>query len=95
LFEGPFKAKLVNSNEYLIELCCYIHANPIKSGLVKHAEDWPYSDLVEWIRQDRTCRSDGLNRVKIFDTPRSYLQIFNEYLHRTELPKELGYLEDY
>jgi len=29
LFEGPFKANLVDNDEYLQHLCRYIHANPL------------------------------------------------------------------
>ena len=47
LFEGRYKAKHVNSDPYLRHLCRYIHANPVKDGLVKHLEEWPYSNNLE------------------------------------------------
>jgi len=33
----------------LLHLCRYVHANPVKHGLVSHVEDWPYSNYLEWI----------------------------------------------
>lgn len=34
----------------------YIHNNPVKSGLVEHPEDWPYSSYKDWIKQSKTSK---------------------------------------
>lgn len=49
LFEGRFKDKHVDKRSYLIHLCRYIHANPVRAGLVSVPEAWPYSNYQEWI----------------------------------------------
>lgn len=49
LFEGRFKHKRVDTWEYLVILCRYIHRNPVKAGLVKKPEDWVYSNYREWV----------------------------------------------
>lgn len=49
LFEGRFKAKTVTTDNYLYQLCRYINANPVKDGIVKRLEDWPYSNYLEWV----------------------------------------------
>ncbi len=49
LFEGRYKAKHVNSDRYLRHLCRYIHANPVKDGLVERLEEWPWSNYLEWV----------------------------------------------
>jgi putative transposase len=49
LFEGPFKAKHVDKDEYLIHLVRYIHLNPVRSGLVKNPEEWEFSDGKRWM----------------------------------------------
>ncbi|MBX3060229.1 MAG: transposase [Anaerolineae bacterium] len=49
LFEGRFEAIHVNEENYLIHLCRYIHANPVKAGLVADPGDWPYSNYLEWV----------------------------------------------
>jgi len=46
LFEGPFKAIHVDQDRYLLHLCRYIHANPVKHGLVSDLEQWPYSNYL-------------------------------------------------
>ncbi len=49
LFQQNTKAKQVASDSYLITLLIYIHQNPIRSGLVKKAEDWLYSSYQDYI----------------------------------------------
>jgi REP element-mobilizing transposase RayT len=49
LFQGRFRPKLVDAEEYLLHLCRYIHLNPVTAGLVSLPEDWRYSDYGQWI----------------------------------------------
>ncbi len=35
LFEGRYKSILVDTDEYVIHLCRYIHVNPVRAGLVR------------------------------------------------------------
>lgn len=49
LFQGPFRAKLVDRNEYLLHLSRYLHLNPGRAGLVQRAEDWIYSSYRDYI----------------------------------------------
>ncbi|MFN2177540.1 MAG: transposase [Anaerolineales bacterium] len=49
LFESPYKAVEVDRYAYLIHLCRYIHANPVKAGLVKSPDEWVYSNYLDWI----------------------------------------------
>ena len=59
LFEGPYEAIRVESDEYLRHLCRYIHVNPVRHGLALAPELWPYSNFLEWIGQ-RPIHSPGL-----------------------------------
>lgn len=43
LFQGRFKAILVDSDAYLLELSRYVVLNPVRAGRVKKAADWPWS----------------------------------------------------
>lgn len=49
LFEGRVKHKLIDKEEYLLQIVRYIHYNPVKAGLVSSPEYWPYSNYSEWI----------------------------------------------
>jgi putative transposase len=43
LFEGRFKAILVDRDSYLLALCRYVERNPVAAGLVPSAGDWVWS----------------------------------------------------
>lgn len=43
LFQGRFKAILVDSDAYLLELGRYVVLNPVRAGMVKDPADWPWS----------------------------------------------------
>jgi REP element-mobilizing transposase RayT len=43
LFQSRFKAILVDADSYLLELVRYVHLNPVRAGLVRHPEDYPWS----------------------------------------------------
>ncbi len=43
LFRGRYKAILVDSDNYLLEVLRYIHRNPLKAGLVRNLDEFPWS----------------------------------------------------
>lgn len=43
LFQGRYKAVLVDGDTYLFELVRYIHLNPVRAGMVKDPERYPWS----------------------------------------------------
>ncbi len=43
LFQGRFKAVLVDADEYLKHLSRYIHLNPVRAGIVESVKDYPWS----------------------------------------------------
>jgi REP element-mobilizing transposase RayT len=45
LFEGRFRSVLVETDSHLLELHRYIALNPVRAGLVRNPEDWPWSSL--------------------------------------------------
>ena len=45
LYQGRYKSFPVQSDEHFLTVARYIHANPLRAGLVKRAQDWPWSDL--------------------------------------------------
>ena len=51
LFQGQFQAEPIQNYAHLLNLCVYIHANPVKDGLVAAPEDWIYSNYLEWLGQ--------------------------------------------
>ena len=43
LFQGRFKAVLIDADEYLKHLSRYIHLNPVRTGMVAHCKDYAWS----------------------------------------------------
>ncbi len=50
LFQGRFKAMLVEKETYLLELSRYIHLNPFRAGMVKAPEKYKWSSLYEVLK---------------------------------------------
>ena len=43
LFQGRFKAILVDTDAYLAAVCRYVELNPVRAGMVAAASDWAWS----------------------------------------------------
>lgn len=43
VFQGRFKAILVDKDRYLLELCRYVVLNPVRAGVVRKIEQWDWS----------------------------------------------------
>lgn len=51
LFQGRFKAILVEVDEYALELSRYIHLNPVRVGMVTRPEEYRWSSYNSYIGQ--------------------------------------------
>jgi len=67
LFQGRYKAVLVDGDSYLLELVRYIHLNPVRAGMIKNPEDYPWSghraylgkEFLPWLTTDRVLEQFG------------------------------------
>ncbi len=57
LFQGRYKAILVDVDSYLLELSRYVHLNPVRAKRVSTPEDYPYSSYGSYIS---SRKKDGL-----------------------------------
>lgn len=53
LFQGRYKAIVVDKDSYLLELSRYIHLNPVRAGIVEKPEDYPWSSYKAYISRSR------------------------------------------
>ena len=73
VYQGRFKSFPVQSDEHFLIVARYIHANPIRAGLVERAEDWAWSDIVGGARD--------LPRVSWpIDRPRGWSRLVDEQM---------------
>ena len=49
LFQGRYKAILVEKESYLLELSRYIHLNPVRAGIVEKPEDYAFSSYRSYL----------------------------------------------
>lgn len=49
LFQGRYKAILIEADQYLVELSRYIHLNPVRAGVVSSPEEYPWSSYGAYI----------------------------------------------
>ena len=86
IFEGPYRIKPVLDENYMLHLCRYIHANPVKAGLVAHPAEWPYSNYLEWIGQRKGTLVDHQFMHQHFKSATEYTEFVLEYLLTRNLP---------
>jgi REP element-mobilizing transposase RayT len=48
LFQGRYKSILVENDQYLLHLSCYIHRNPIRAGIISRLADYPWSSYLSY-----------------------------------------------
>lgn len=89
LFQGPFKAVRIDSEEQLLHVSRYIHLNPYSSGIVKTTDKllkYEWSSLPEYFSQVKfpLCKKDDI--LSSFKTDDSYK---NFVLDNADYQKEL------
>jgi len=80
LFQGRYRAVHVDRENYLVQLCRYIHANPVKGGLVSHVQDWPYSNYREWIGDRMGTLVDRSLVQSLFQRAEDYEHFVEDYV---------------
>jgi len=95
LFQGQFQAKPIQHYNHLLNLCVYIHANPVKDGLVFLPEEWEFSNYLEWmnLREGTLVNREFISEN--FGTPEEYKSLVMEYIKTRNLPDDVRkYLQD-
>ena len=95
LFQGQFRGKPVQNYAHLLSLCVYIHANPVKDGLVASPEDWEYSNYLDWIglRSGTLVSREFIQEH--FGAPAEYTSLVLDYLRTRSLPEHVRkYVQD-
>ncbi len=73
IFQGRYKAILVEKEAYLLELVRYVVLNPMRAHMIKNIDNWPWSsylattgkrDAPEWLEVDWLLSHFGKQRKK-------------------------------
>ena len=90
LFEGLFKAVLVESDEQLIHLSRYIHLNPVVSFIIKQEEleNYSWSSLPEYLSLNSENLCDKALVMKMFPSLGDYKKFVTDQIkYAQELEK--------
>jgi putative transposase len=60
LWEGRYRATVVDSEQYLLTLMRYIELNPVRAGMVAHPEDYPWSSYRHHSQGESGANADWL-----------------------------------
>ncbi len=95
LFQGQFQGKPIQHYNHLLNLCVYIHANPVKDGLTSAPEDWEFSNYLEWMNLREGTLVNHEFIADNFDTAEEYKHLVMRYLKTRDLPDDVRkYLQD-
>lgn len=84
VFQGRYKAILVERDSYLLELARYVVLNPLRARMVVRLEDWPWSSYLatcgqaaapEWLQTDWILAQFGSRRAGAI---RKYVEFVHE-----------------
>lgn len=74
LFEAPFKAVRIETEEQLIHVSRYIHLNPTTSYITENPADYPYSSYAAYMRQQQGSLVDPTYVLSSFVNKKRYEQ---------------------
>jgi len=95
LFQGRYKAILVDSDSYLLALVRYIHLNPVRAGVVTKGEEYPWSghqaylgkETLPWLTTDWVLTQFG---VSVEKSRQAYLSFVQDGLAEERRPEFHG-----
>jgi hypothetical protein len=73
----------------LLHLCRYIHANPVKDGLVTDPSNWPYSNYLEWIGERTGAMFDPCFVNAQFPSSGDYEDFVMDYIQTRKMPEDV------
>ena len=82
LYQGRYKAILVQKESYLLELTRYVVLNPLRAGMVEKLEEWPwssypatigYNKAPKWLDTDWLLNQFGRHRSRAISAYRRFI----------------------
>jgi putative transposase len=83
LYQGRYKAFLVQTDEHLLTVCRYVERNPLRARLVRRAENWRWGSL--WRRE----RGDAASLELLAPWPVPRPSDWRAFVNRRERASEL------
>jgi len=85
LFQGRYKAILIDADTYLLELVRYVHLNPVRAGAAASVDMWPWSahrayagaETIPWLCTEWVMAMFGADMLKAMN---AYIAFVNDGL---------------
>src|SRR3989338_3441126 len=91
LFQGRYKAYLIDQDSYFLQLSRYIHLNPVKAKLSANPEDYRWSSMPFFLKQNAPSFLYREFTLKSFNSPKDYRAFVTEgMVEKDNIPKPLG-----
>jgi putative transposase len=74
VYQGRYRAFPIQHDRHFVTVCRYVEQNALRAGMVRRAEDWPWTSLVE---DCRNCNGQWLDPWPI-PKPQNWLEFVNE-----------------
>ena len=92
LFQGRYKALLIDADNYLLELVRYIHNNPVRAGMVKLPEQYTWSSHsgylgnvhISWLTTDWVLSQFGKEKRRAIEVYQDFIRAGIDEGHRKE-----------
>jgi putative transposase len=83
VFQGRYKALLLDADSYLLELVRYVHVNPVRAGAAATVDSWPWSghrayaglETVPWLTTDLVL---GMLSPDVMAARKAYVSFIND-----------------
>jgi putative transposase len=83
LFQGRYKAILVEADEYAMELSRYVHLNPVRAGIVKSPEEYKWSSFRYYISNGKAPKWMKTDLILSYlDTrPKAAMKMYRDFVY--------------
>ena len=82
VWQGRFKAFPIQADAHLLTVLRYVERNPLRAGLVRRAQVWPWSSLWWW---SRPAKRPPFLQLRPAPRPKDWLKLVNQPQTQAEL----------
>jgi len=75
IYQGRFKNFMIQPVEHLLSVLRFVESNPLRTNLVKRAQDWRWGSL--WVRQNGSAELQELLADWPIEQPRNWAAVVN------------------
>ena len=85
LFQGPFQAKPLDTENQIVQVSQYIHLNPVLAGLSPHPAQWKFSSYQDYVGLRQGTFPQTYHILTYFPSPSAYENFVMDGLQNKKL----------